>query len=150
MAPLSKFQRFGELGRQGVRKRRGGAEASDQSHGQQAAGVLDYSVCMHVSVGGMGKEAGAFKQGELIPLSREMIANGRVPGNVMVRRKDFRAKRGEIGVYMCFHFSRNIMLVITQSPSVLPQEMGKIIAQGIRTRVLGPVFLNSNLSSLNP
>ena len=97
----------------------------------------------------MGKEAGAFKQGKLITLSREMIANGRVPGNVMVRRKDFRVKTGEIGVYMCFHFSRNIILVITQGPSALPQEMGKIIAQGIRTCVLGPVFLNSNLSSVN-
>ena len=68
----------------------------------------------------MGKEAGAFKQGKLIMLSREMIANGRVPGNVMVRRKDFRVKTGEIGVYMCFHFSRNIILAITQGPSALP------------------------------
>ena len=55
MAPLSKFQRFGELGRQGLRKRRGGAEASDQSHGGHAAGVLDYSVCMHVSVRGWAR-----------------------------------------------------------------------------------------------
>ena len=108
------------------------------------------TICVHARVcRGMGKEAGAFKQGELITLSREMIASGRVPGNGMVRRKDFRVKRGGMGVYMCFPFSRNIILVITQSPSALPQEMRKIIAQGIITCVLGPVFLNSSLSSVN-
>ena len=80
----------------------------------------------------VGKEAGkvrAFKQGGLITLSREMIGNGRVPGNMIVRRKDFWVNR-RIGIraHMCFHFSRNIILVTTQSPSALPQEMGKVIA----------------------
>lgn len=52
---------------------------------------------MHVREGRVvGKEAGklrAFKQGGLITLSREMIGNGRNPGNMIVRRKDFWVKR---------------------------------------------------------
>ena len=38
-----------------MRHGRGEAEASGQSHGGHAAGVSDYSVCTHVSVGGWGR-----------------------------------------------------------------------------------------------